>query len=102
MKSIKTDSDKIKLVDLRKIISQKSQMFYNTSHILFSRDNHLWQASALRFFLLEDFLDYYNIENLFHVEGDNLLYGNLSEYFAYWMSNYKSLAATPVSFHYFH
>ena len=87
----------ISLVSDISIISEKSRLFMSTTSSLFGPD-HLWTASALRFFLFEDYMKIYNVSVLIHVEADNLLYGRLTHgALEFLLKGYRGLAATPLT-----
>eukprot|EP01036_Dinobryon_divergens_P028552 gene28552-37511_t len=67
-------------IDAASIISNRTRHFSNLSREIFVADglNELWITSALRFFIMEDFMVTYNFTEILHVEADNMLYGNIT------------------------
>lgn len=53
-----------------------------------------WLYTSERFLYLQDLMIQYNIENVFHLEHDNMLYVNLEELLPVFTSNYKGFAVT--------
>ena len=89
----------VTLVDTRQIASERTIEFANTSSAVFHSDgaHELWITSALRFTNLEDVMRTFNLKEMFHVEADNLLYGNLTLLLPSFRDDYTALAATPLT-----
>ena len=93
------------LIDTADIASKKTLKFQSLSNFLFQHDKReLWVNSALRFFLLEDLMatPVYKgkFSDLFHVESDNMLYGDLNKLNFTLRSKYtyrNNLALTPLT-----
>lgn len=59
---------------------------------------NLWLYSALRFFILEDMMIKYDISSVIHLEGDNMLYGDISLVVDELTTKYGfSMVATPLN-----
>lgn len=89
----------VTLVDTSLIASPRTLEFVNTSADVFQSDgrHELWITSALRFLNLEDIMRELNLTEIFHVEADNLLYGQLSFLSPAFRASYPALAATPLT-----
>jgi hypothetical protein len=87
------------LVDTIAIESQRTKKFATLAKDIFQSDRfgELWITSALRFFIMEDIMNAMHYTELFHVEGDNLLYGRLTSLLTVLREGYKGLAATPLT-----
>lgn len=57
---------------------------------------NLWIHATTRFLIIEDVMRVHGYDQVIHAELDNLLYGNLSDLIPFLVSNYKSLAITPL------
>lgn len=74
----------------------------NEEHRLFKqRSGHntewregFWLYTSERFLYLHDLMVQYDLENVFHLEHDNMLYANLVELLPIFKENYKGLAIT--------
>lgn len=53
-----------------------------------------WLYASERFLYLNDLIQQYRLENVFHMEYDNMLYVDLSELLPIFQSKYKGIAAT--------
>lgn len=53
-----------------------------------------WQFTTERFFYVEQVIKKFNLQNVFHLENDNLLYVNLKNYLSIFINNYNGIAAT--------
>ena len=86
-------------IDATNILSNRTRQFANLSREIFVADglNELWITSALRFFIMEDFMVAHNFNEILHVEADNMLYGNISSILPILRTGYKGLAATPLT-----
>ncbi len=99
---VKNDADLIEgviPVDTASIESERAQLFLNKSESMFQDDGlgNLWVTSALRFFYLEDMMKQMKIQELLHIEADNMLYGNLNDLITIFKKGYKGMAATPLN-----
>jgi len=76
---------------------------YNT--IPFSKEHNLfckqarqtdpfWRYTSERFLYLYDFMLHYNLENVFHLENDVMLYADLRELLPLFQSHYPCIAST--------
>lgn len=85
-------------IDTSIIISNKTKEFRNISYNIFQDDgfSELWMTSALRFFILEDIMIAYGYKAMLHIEGDNMIYGNISSLLENFSRKYPGLAATPA------
>ena len=53
-----------------------------------------WKYASERFLVLHDLMQHYSLENVFHMEYDNLLYANLEELLPLFKNHYPGIAAT--------
>lgn len=53
-----------------------------------------WRYTSERFLYLWDYIHQYNVENVFHLENDNMLYANLSPLLSTFQENYPGLGIT--------
>jgi hypothetical protein len=94
-------SKEVTRVDTKDIISDATWSFLNVSESLFTHtggDGGLWIGAALRFFYLADYMKIYKKPYIFHIEADNLLYGNISYILPSLMKGYgDSIAVTPLT-----
>lgn len=97
--SVSTWDKRIIQVDTDLIASNRSKEFVTLYDNIFVQSYmpQLWGSAALRFFIIEDIMAYYNYTSIIHVECDNLLYGNLGSYAPLLKSAYPGLAATPMT-----
>lgn len=95
--SVATIKD-LTLIDSTKLLSERTKHFTNLSSAVFESDysNELWMTSALRFFIIEDFMNALNIHELLHIEADNMVYGPLHTLLPVLREHYP-LAATPLT-----
>jgi len=63
---------------------------YYTNHNL----NNFWKYTIERFFYLEELMRAQSLQNVFHIENDNLLYINLKDFLPVFVENYKGMAVT--------
>lgn len=56
--------------------------------------NDFWTLAATRLIYIENFLDKYNLENVYHFENDVLLYYKLEEHHNKFINLYKNIAIT--------
>ncbi len=59
-----------------------------------SIDGEFWLYASERFLYLYDFMASYNLQNVFHLENDVMLYVNLKELLPIFQSQYSGIAAT--------
>lgn len=68
------------------------------NHIDFQKSNTLqggfWRNCSERFLYLDDLMNDYGLQNVFHLEYDNMLYVNLGEILPVFLNQYKGIAAT--------
>lgn len=85
-------------IDSTKISSNRTAHFANASKSVFASDygGELWMTSALRFFILEDIMNYKGYNELMHIEADNTIYGKFSSILGILRQGYP-LAATPLT-----
>lgn len=89
---------RLRLIDLDTIITPKTKQFRIGMHrALSSADGNLYTTSALRFFVLEDFMIYFKVPFALHVESDNLLFGPMRKILPSLRQYYPALAATPLA-----
>lgn len=73
-----------------------------SEHILFIKNTKFnkdwnkgfWRYTSERFLYLNDFMAAYQIENVFHLENDNMLYVDLGELLPIFQEKYNGIAAT--------
>lgn len=53
-----------------------------------------WNLYSERFLYLHDFMQQYQLENVFHMEHDNMIYVNLETLLPIFLNNYKGLGIT--------
>jgi hypothetical protein len=75
--------------------------FSEIANSIFQTDGkgELWMTSALRFFVLEDIMLSMGYQSCFHVEADNMLYGDLYYLLSTLKSKYIGFASTPLTDH---
>jgi hypothetical protein len=83
----------IKVVNINKLNKTQKHLDFNKESNL-NKDfrNGFWHFAAERFFVLEDFVTDYNIENIFHIEYDNLIYCNIKNILGIIKKYYKDSA----------
>jgi hypothetical protein len=87
------DSSNLKKIPLESIQPSPEHIYfdkYYTNHSL----NNFWKYTIERFFYLEEFMRIYALQNVFHIENDNLLYINLKDFLPAFVENYKGMAVT--------
>lgn len=84
-----TESD-VNLISCESLsTSPTHKTFLNTKHDL--GFNGLWVYSSERFFYLEEFVNQYNLTDVFHLENDIMLYANLEELLPAFHKNYQGM-----------
>eukprot|EP01040_Poterioochromonas_malhamensis_P015354 gene15354-17172_t len=85
-------------VDSEKIASNSTRAFDEKSKDLFTaaHNQFLWRSSALRLFLLLDFMQVYHYDVALHIEADNLLYHPLDNDAIAVLRQHYPLAVTPL------
>lgn len=53
-----------------------------------------WRYTSERFLYLSDFIAYYSLENVFHLENDNMLYADLEPLLPHFIERYPGVGAT--------
>lgn len=82
LESIANSNNKLKLIYTSELKKTTVHKFY----LLFNRKSRstwrggFWRYVVERFFILFDFMNQYNLENLLHFEYDNLIYTNINLY----------------------
>jgi hypothetical protein len=67
------------IIDVTMFTSQRTETFTVLTKELFPDTiSPVWVTSAVRFFMLEDFMINYGYRELLHVEADNMLYGRFT------------------------
>eukprot|EP01033_Poteriospumella_lacustris_P003413 gene3413-2524_t len=86
----------LELIDITDVVSPRTKWYASHSKHFFASDheNELWISSALRFFNIEDMMHHLGLDEAFHVEGDNLLYGQVHQAVPILKSHYP-LAVVP-------
>jgi len=87
------------LIDSVPLTSSRTLLYKNVSQTMFMSDGQgeLWLTSALRFFLIEDIMLKYDMQEMMHIEADNMLYGKLTSLLPVLREHYQGLAATPLT-----
>lgn len=70
------------------IPNNKHIIFNNTTQLNKNFRNGFWKFATERFFILENIMQKFNLTNVFHIENDNLLYCNLTEYLTIFENEY--------------
>ena len=71
--------NEVKLIPIESIdISKKHKHFLNSFNLNSKFRGGFWRYTSQRFFYLEDVVNKYNIENIFHFENDVLIYNDLN------------------------
>jgi hypothetical protein len=74
--------------------SEEHRLFIKNSKLdKISRDG-FWFYTTERFFYLYDFAIKSNLEHIFHVENDNMLYSDVEKMLPFLSTNYQGIAAT--------
>jgi len=77
------------------IIAQKLDISKEHLHFIkSSKHSGFWRFSSERFFYIEQAMRKYKLQNVFHLESDNLLYFDISEYIQIFTERYNGIAAT--------
>ena len=88
----------LKSIDASVLASNRTRAFAAVASNMFqSGHDGLWITSALRFFMMEDVMIAHGYEEIFHVEADNMLYGNITQILPILRTGYPALAATPLT-----
>jgi tetratricopeptide (TPR) repeat protein len=72
----------------------------SSEHILFAKSysndslNNFWKYAIERFFYIEEIMRIHDIQRVFHLEYDNMLYVNLKNYLHIFLEKYKGLGIT--------
>lgn len=59
-----------------------------------TQESPFWRYTSERFLYLWDFMEAYSLENVFHLENDNMLYANLELFLSQFQRYYPNIAAT--------
>lgn len=70
------------------------QDFIKGSTLDRNNSNGFWFYASERFLYLDDFMQQFNVEHVFHLESDNMLYVDLSELMPVFIEKYPGIAAT--------
>lgn len=88
-----TDLDETKLI----LISCES-LNISKAHLQFIQNTKLkpgfWRCASERFLYLAEFVEEYQVSNVFHLEYDNMLYANLGDLLPVFKANYPAIGAT--------
>lgn len=87
------DISNVQKIPLENIEPSADHVYFNmhfTNHSL----NNFWKYAIERFFYLEEIMRLYGLQNVFHLENDNLLYFNLKDVLPVFIENYKGMAVT--------
>ncbi|TCW60531.1 hypothetical protein [Treponema sp. J25] len=70
------------LINIKELRKTENHLYF-TKHQSLDNNfrNGFWVSAVERFFIIEDFLDAYNIENIIQVETDNLIYTDYQKIF---------------------
>jgi len=81
-------------IEIESLVQSKSHSTYlANSSLLKKHDTHFWLYASERFFYLDEFMEEYNIEDVYHLEYDNMLYVDLSHLLPIFKNNYSGIAA---------
>ena len=99
IESSMSDVKDVTRIDSTKISSNRTKEFERLCVHLFQQDGggELWMTSAIRFFIMEDYMISHGINEILHVEADNLLFGNMTGLLPTLRKGYPGLAATPLN-----
>jgi hypothetical protein len=75
-------------------LSQKHQTFHKVARLERNFREGFWYHTTERFYYLESLIKKYDLENIFHLENDNLLYVTLQKLMPIFRRNYQGIAAT--------
>lgn len=111
LKQIKTFNDSLiflvipsrhnKNINVSGIIIENTEKLISTAkHKYFIKNNSLnhkfrdgfWESTTERFFYIEEIMIKYNLDNVIHIENDNLIYVNIDDYIDIFESNYRIAA----------
>lgn len=73
--------------------TNKHQLFLSKTRFDTTTNWGVWRYAIERFFYIESLMSKYNLENVFHLENDNLLYFNLQSNLPLFINNYNGIAA---------
>lgn len=68
--------------------------FIKTSALDHQNGNGFWFCASERFLYLDDFMQQFDMQQVFHLESDNMLYVNLAELMPIFLQKYSGIAAT--------
>jgi hypothetical protein len=83
----------LKKIPLESIQPSSEHLYFNKYYTNDSLNN-FWKYTIERFFYLEEIIGIYALQNVFHLENDNLLYINLEDLLPVFIENYKGMAVT--------
>jgi hypothetical protein len=72
--------------------NSKHETFNNTTQLNKSFRGGFWKFATERFFLLERVMEVYKLENVFHLENDNLIYCDVENYLKIFEEEYNIAA----------
>lgn len=72
--------------------NDKHQTFNNTTQLNRNFRGGFWKFATERFFLLERVMEIFKLENVFHLENDNLIFSNLEDYVKIFEDEYNIAA----------
>ena len=75
-------------------VSQKQQVFRKIAPLDRKFRDGFWLYTTERFYLLESLMKKYDLENVIHLESDNLVYADLQCLLPVFYNNYQGIAAT--------
>lgn len=75
-------------------ISQKQQLFNKVAPLDRTFREGFWLYTTERFYFLENLMKRYDLENVFHLESDNLIYVDLKCLLPVFHNDYQGIAAT--------
>jgi hypothetical protein len=94
---ITNDNHKDRIIDKSTIFVPISDLKINEKHRIFNQTtkldrvfrNGFWKYATERFFYIEELMEQFRLDNVFHLENDNLLYLNIEEQLLIFINNYE-------------
>jgi hypothetical protein len=72
--------------------NSKLEVFNNTTQLNKDFRGGFWKFATERFFLIESVIEAYKLENVFHLENDNLIYFNVDDHLKIFEGSYNIAA----------
>ena len=88
----------VKIIPIESLQKSKEHIaFEKKSTHKISSKRGFWRFTTERFFVLDDFMQQYKINDVVHLESDTLLYRNLAEIMPVLSRHYKGIAAVFIN-----